>query len=83
MCGVIVVVVGKSRSTNLGRDALIIALDIVIIIGSSINCPTVIVFPPFAIFLREATSEIYGPRGRLHHICFQDLFFIRFCFQIF
>ena len=41
----------------------IIALDIVIIICSSINCPTVICSPTveFAI-LREATSETYGPR---------------------
>ena len=32
------------------------------IIWSSINFPIVIVSPPFVIFSREATSEIYGPR---------------------
>ena len=64
MCGVIVVDAGRSRSTNLGRDAyiLIIALDIVIIIQSSINCTTVIFLPTVCYFLREATSEIYAPR---------------------
>ena len=64
MCGVIVVDAGRSRSTNLGRDAyiLIIALDIVITIQFSINCPTVICLPTICYFLREATSEIYGPR---------------------
>ena len=42
---------------------MIIALDIVVIIFSSINCSTVICSPTieFAI-LREATSETYGPR---------------------
>ena len=70
MCGVIVVDAGRSRSTNLGRDAyiLIMALDIVIIIQSSINCPTVICLPTVCYFLREATSEIYGPRVYLYHI---------------
>ena len=32
------------------------------IIWSSINCPTVNWLPTVAIFSREATSEIYGPR---------------------
>ena len=32
------------------------------IIWSSINFPTVIVFPPFAIFSRAATSATYDPR---------------------
>ena len=64
MCGVIVVDVGRSRSTNPGRDAyiLIIALDIIIIIRSSINFPAVICLPTVWYFLREASSEIYGPR---------------------
>ena len=64
MCGVIVVDAGRTRSTNLGLDAyiLIIALDIVIIIRSSVNCPTEICLPTMCYFLREATSEIYGPR---------------------
>src|SRR5215216_1571114 len=41
---------------------MIIALDIVIIICFSINSPTVIFYPPYAIFSREASSENYGPR---------------------
>ena len=46
MCGVIVVDAGRSRSTNLGRDANNDhCLDIVIIIRSSINCPTVTCLP--------------------------------------
>ena len=64
MCGVIVVDAESFRSTNLGRDAyiLIIALDIVIIVWSSINCPTVICLATACYFSREATSETYGPR---------------------
>ena len=78
MCGVIVVDAGRSRSTNLGRDAyiLIIALDIVIIIRSSINCPTVICLPTVCYFSREATSEIYGPGSILYHICFEIYFYL-------
>ena len=47
MCEVIVVDAGRSQSTYLERGAyiLIIAFDIVIIIQSSINCPTVICLP--------------------------------------
>ena len=41
---------------------MIITLDIVIIICSSINCPTVNCLPSYAIFSREASSENYGPR---------------------
>ena len=54
----------RLRRTNLGCDAyiLIIALDIVITIRFSVNCPTVICLPTICYFLREATSEIYGPR---------------------
>ena len=64
MFGVIVLDAGRSRCTNIERDAyiLIIALDIVIIIQSSINCATVIYLPTVCYLLREATSEIYGPR---------------------
>ena len=63
MYGVIVVAAGRSQSTNLGRDAyiLIIALDMVIIIRSSINWPIVICLPTVCYFSREATSEIYDP----------------------
>ena len=50
-----------------------IPLNIVIIICSFINCPTVIVYPQYAIFSREATSEIYGPR----------VYFLSYCFQIY
>ena len=62
---------GRSRSTNLGRDAhiLIIAWDIIITLCFSINCSTVICSPTveFAI-LREATSETYGPGSIFHYI---------------
>ena len=51
------------------------------IIWSSINCPTVIVFPPFATFLREATSETYDPRISFHHICLCNLFSFAFVFR--
>ena len=50
---------------------MIIVLDIIIIICFSINCPTVICLPTVAIFSREATSEIYGPRGLFSIIYFQ------------
>ena len=50
---------------------MIIALDIIIIICFSINCPTVICLPTYAIFLREATSEIHGPWVYLLSYCFQ------------
>ena len=51
------------------------------IIWSSINCPTVIVFPLFAIFSREATSETYGPRVSFHHIFLYNIFFFAFIFR--
>ena len=51
------------------------------IIWSSINYPTIIVFPTFAIFSREATSETYGPRVSFHHICLCDLFSLAFIFS--
>ena len=55
MCGVIEVEAGRSRSIYLGRDAyiMIIALDIVMTIRFSINCPTVICLPTVAMFMRE------------------------------
>jgi hypothetical protein len=83
MCGVIVVDACRSRSTNLGRDAYIMdhRLDIVMIIWSFINCPTVIVFPPFAIFLREATSETYSPRGLFFIILLSITFSFAFVFR--
>ena len=39
---------------------MITALDIVMIIHFSINCPTVIRLPTYAIFKREASTENYG-----------------------
>ena len=83
MCGVIVVDTGRSRSTNLGCDAyiLIIALDIVVIIRSSINCPTVICLPTVCYFLREAASEIYGPRVYSLSYLLSDLLFATFIFR--
>ena len=72
MCGVIGVDVKSFRSINLGRDAyiLIIALDIVIIIWSSINCLTVICLPTVWYFSREATMKSTTPGSILYHICF-------------
>ena len=83
MCGVIVVDAGRSRSTNLGRDAyiLIIALDIVIIVRSSINCPTLICLPIVCYFLRESTSEIYGPRVYSLSYFLWDLLLFSFVFR--
>ena len=63
MCGVIVVDAGRSRSTNLGRDAY------VMIIGYCHNYLKFYQFPNnnlfthhLLFFSREATSETYGPR---------------------
>ena len=54
MCGVIVVDAGRCRSANLGRDAYNDhCLDIVMIIWSSINCPTVICLPTVCYFSGE------------------------------
>ena len=85
MCGVIVVDAGRSWPTNLGGDAyiLIIALDIIIIIRSSINCPTVICLPTVCYFSREVTSEIYSPPGLLFIIFALIYIFIHFYFQIY
>ena len=71
MCGVIVVDAGRSRSTNLGRDAYIIndhCLDIVMIIWSSINCPTVICLPTVFYFSREKPLVKPTTPGSLSHI---------------
>ena len=73
MCGVIVV---DAESIGLlVSDVMpifmIIALDIIMALRRSISCSTVICSPTvlFAI-LREASSEIYGPRSSFHHISF-------------
>ena len=83
MSGVIVVDAGRSRSTNLGCDAyiLIISLDIVIIIWSSINCPTVVCLLAVCYFLREATSEIYDTRVYSLSYMLYDLLFATFIFR--
>ena len=83
MCGVIVVDVESFRSTNLPRDAyiLIVALDIVIIIWSSNNCPTVICLPAVCYFSREATSEIYDPRVYYLSYFLSNLLFATFIFR--
>src|SRR3989337_1548334 len=47
---------------------MIIALDIVMIICFSINCPTVICLPTVCYFLERASSETYGPRVYQSHI---------------
>ena len=80
---VIVVDACRSRSTNLGRDAyiLIIALDIIITIRSSINCPTIICLPTMCYFSREATSEIFGPRVYYVSYLLSDLLFATFIFR--
>ena len=70
---------------------MIIALDIVMIICFSINCPTIICLPPYAIFKREASSENYGPRVYINHILknlkyllhfFFIYFILYFCFNL-
>ena len=48
---------------------MIIALNIVITMRFSINCPTVIRLPTIILMLlREATSETYGPRVYFYHV---------------
>ena len=65
MCGVIVDA-GRSRQfdTDVMPMFMIIALDIIITMRSSINCSAVICSPTvIQAILREATSETYGPPG--------------------
>ena len=48
---------------------MIIALDIVITMRFSVNCPTIICSPTVCyVFEREASSENYGPRVYVNHI---------------
>ena len=63
---------------------MIIALDIVIIMRSSINFSAVICSPTilFAI-LREATSETYGPRVSFPSYKFPIYYFAIFYFPIY
>ena len=65
MCGVIVVDVGRSRSTCLGRDAYIhdnYAQFCQLLNSNSFTHHRILML------LREATSETYGPQVYLHHI---------------
>ena len=59
--------------TNVMPIWIIIALDIVIMLRFSINCSTVICSPTvlFA-FMREVSSETYGPGSIFYHICFRS-----------
>ena len=63
---------------------MIIALDIVIIMHSSINCSAVICSPTviFSI-LREASSETYGPRVYFPSYKFLIFYFAIFYFPIY
>ena len=84
MRGVIVVDAGRSRSTCLRRDAYIHdhCLDIIMIIWSSINCPTVICLPTACYFSWEKPLVKYmAPGSLLNHICLWDLFLFAFIFR--
>src|SRR3990170_5585314 len=61
---------------------MIIALDIFITLCFSINCSTVICSPTvlFA-FMREASSETYGPGSIFHHISFRSTILQSFIFR--
>ena len=75
MCGVIVVDAGRSRSTNLGRDAYNDhCLDIIMIIWSSINFPTAICLPTVCYFSWE--KPLVKPTA-------PGLFLILFAFAIY
>jgi hypothetical protein len=70
MGGVIVVDVGRNRSTCLGHDSYIHdhCHESVITMCFSINCPTVICLPTVCYVLeRKASSENYGPRVYLKY----------------
>ena len=84
MCGVIVVDAGRSRSTCRGGDAYIHdhCLDIVMIIWSSINYPTVICSSTICYFSREKSLVKPTTPGSLSHIiCLCDLFYLPFIFR--
>ena len=77
--------------TNVRPMFMIIALDIIIIMRSSINCSAVICSPTviFSI-LREASSETYGPRVYfpsykfpIYNFSFQSTLFAIFYFPIY
>ena len=57
-------------------------LDIVMIIWSSINCPTVICLPTVCYFSREKPLvKSMAPGSLLYHICLRDLFLFAFIFR--
>ena len=63
---------------------IIIALDIVITLCFSINCSTVICSPTILFaFMREASSETYGPRVYFPSYKFPIYYFAIFYFQIY
>ena len=52
---------------------IIIALDVFITLRFSINCSTVICSSTILFaFMREASSETYGPGSIFYHICFRS-----------
>ena len=83
MCGGIVVDAGRSRSTNLGRDAYLWSLP-----GYHHNYLKLYKLPNsnlfthrFLFFSREATSETYGPRVFFLIYLLCDLFYLLFLFR--
>ena len=56
-------------------------MDIVIIIWVFINFPTLISLPTLCYLLRDATSEIYGPRVYSSSYLLFDLLFATFIFR--
>ena len=63
---------------------IIITLDIVINLHFSISCLTVICSPTILFaFMREASSEIYGPRVYFSSYLFPIYYFAIFYFQIY
>jgi len=63
---------------------MIIALDIIMIICFSINCPTVICLPTVCyVFEREASSENYGPRVYFYHILKSKNTLLQFIYRYF
>ena len=68
--------------TDVMPICIIIALDIIITLRFSINYSTVICSPTvlFA-FMREASSETYGPGSIFHHISFRSTTLQSFIFR--
>ena len=63
---------------------MIIALDIIVTLRSSINCSTVIRLPTVILMLlREATSETYGPQVYLLSYKLSIYFYLHLYFSIY